>query len=277
VRRASAEDDSDLLWALRGGGGNYGVVTTLGYQLHPVGPVLAGGLTYPWPRAAEALEVYARFAADAPDELSSGTSLALDAGQPVLNIALCYCGPTSEGHQALEPLRKLGGHSGDSVTTMSYLDWQSAPDPSFPTGRLHFWKAGWLRELTTEAIETMLDATPGIPSRFSGIGTQRMSGASARVATEATAFAHRRPQWDFLILSQWDDPAQSQRNIEWTRTVHERMRPYLDDAAYINNLGTEGDHRVRAAYGKNYARLAELKRRYDPTNLFRHNQNILPA
>jgi hypothetical protein len=158
-----------------------------------------------------------------------------------------------------------------------YADWQRGPDPGFPPGRLHYWKAGWLRSLTDAAITTLLDRLRSMPSSFSGIGLQRMGGAAARIAPEATAFAHRAEQYDMLILSQWAGPADSERNIAWTRETFAAMEPHLADAVYVNNLGDEGRARVQAAYGANYGRLVEVKRRYDPDNLFRLNQNVVPA
>ena len=279
VIRASAEDNADLFWALRGGGGNFGVVTSFTYRLHPIGPVLAGGLSHPWTRVREALRFHHDFMAAAPDELSTAVSLALDptTGAPVITIAVCYCGPHDEGERVLRPLRAFGPPLDDTIAPVPYLAWQSAPDANFPPGQLHYWKAGWLRHLTDAAIETIARFLPQIPSATSGLGLQRMGGAASRVAPSATAFAQRAEQYDFLILSQWPNSNDSARNVEWTRAFFTAMQPHLESAAYVNNLGTEGQERVRAAYGDNYPRLAELKRTYDPSNVFRLNQNIAPA
>lgn len=278
VVRASAEDNPDLFWALRGGGGNFGVVTSFTYRLHPIGPVLAGGLSYPWTRAREALRFHHEFMAAAPDELSTAVSLSLNpADAPVVTIAVCYCGRHEQGQRVLRPLRAFGPPLNDTIAPVPYPAWQSAPDAGFPSGRLHYWKAGWLRHLTDAAIETMARFVPDIPSATSGVGLQRMGGAASRIAPSATAFAQRAEQYDFLILSQWSDPIDSARNLEWTRAFFTAMQPHLESAAYVNNLGAEGQKRVRAAYGNNYPRLAELKQNYDPSNLFRLNQNITPA
>jgi FAD/FMN-containing dehydrogenase len=277
VLRATEEDHPDLLWALRGGGGNFGIVTTFGYRLHPVGPVLAGRLSYPWSHARQALRFYEQFIAAAPDELSTTVSLSLDnTGAPGLHIALCYCGDRAEGQRVLSSLRKLGAHTADTITTVPYLDWQSGPDAGFPTGRLHYWKTGWLQHFSDEAIETMLRFAPHLPSPFSGIGLQYMGGAASRVDPTATAFAHRARQHDFLILSQWSNPADTARNIDWTRAFHTAMQPHLEAGAYINNLGTENPERIQAAYGHNYLQLTRIKKRYDPHNVFHINQNIRP-
>jgi hypothetical protein len=177
----------------------------------------------------------------------------------------------------LAPLRAVGPPLADAIGVTSYVAWQSAPDAGFPTGRLHYWKSGYLQHLTDAALETLLEHLPQMPSSMSGVGMQRLHGAASRVAPDATAFPHRADQYDFLILSQWEDPEASRRNIAWTRSLFDAMTPHLQDAVYVNNLGAEGPNRVRSAYGPNYPRLAEVKMRYDPTNVFRLNQNITPG
>ncbi|MCU1662398.1 MAG: FAD/FMN-dependent dehydrogenase [Pseudonocardia sp.] len=275
--RASARDNEDLFWGIRGGGGNFGVVTSFEYQLHPVDLVLAGGLSYPMSIAPEVLRFYDDFVKAAPDELSTAASLALTpAGEPAVSIVVCYCGALDEGERVLRPLRTFQAPAHDSIQAMPYTALQSAPDEGFPSGRLHYWKSGYLRDLTDGAIETLLRFVARMPSSSSGVGLQQMHGVASRVAPSATAFPHRAEQYDFLILSQWSDAADSERNIEWTRALFEAMEPHLEDAVYVNNLGDEGPGRVRAAYGENYPRLAAVKKAYDPDNLFRANQNIAP-
>ena len=276
--RASERENEDLFWAIRGGGGNFGVVTSFEYRLHPVGQVLAGGLSYPLSAAPTVLRFYDEFVKAAPDELSTAASFALTpAGEPAVSIAVCYCGPLEEGERVLRPLRTVRPPVEDSIQPMPYTAWQSGPDEGFPPGRLHYWKAGYLRDLTDAAIDTLTRFVPLMPSSASGAGLQQMHGAASRVAPSATAFAHRGEQYDFLILSQWSEAADSARNIEWTRALFEAMRPHLEDAVYVNNLGDEGPDRVHAAYGDNYPRLAAIKKTYDPDNVFRANQNIAPA
>ncbi|MDQ2708948.1 MAG: BBE domain-containing protein [Actinomycetota bacterium] len=275
---AAMVDDNEHAVLLLGGGGNFGVVTSFTYRLHPVGPVLAGGLSYPWTRIQESLRFHHEFMAAAPDELSTHVSLALDpAGEPVVTVAVCYCGSHEEGERVLRPLRAFGPPVADTIGAVPYLAWQSAPDAGWPSGRQHYWKAGWLRHLTDAAIETMALHVPRIPSATSGVGLQRMGGAASRVAASATAFAQRAEQYDFLIASQWPDPRHSAQNLEWTQAFFAAMQPHLESAAYVNNLGAEGQERVRAAYGDNYPRLAALKQTYDPANVFRLNQNIATA
>jgi FAD/FMN-containing dehydrogenase len=277
VRTVDAETYPDLLWGLRGGGGNFGVVTAFTYALHPVGPVLAGGLVHPWSAAADVLRFHDEFVATAPDELATAVSVFRDpdAG-PLVSIGLCWSGDLADGERVLAPLRAFGAPLADTVTTLAYVDWQSAPDASYPRGRQHYWKSGYLRSLPDAAIDVLLDAVPDMPSTASGIGLQGMRGAASRVPVDATAFPHRTPQYDFLILGQWEDPADSERNIGWARRTFTAMTPHLADAVYVNNLGAEGPDRVRAAYGANHDRLVALKAKYDPDNVLRLNQNIKP-
>ncbi len=276
--KASAQEHEDLFWGIRGGGGNFGVVTSFEYQLHPVDVVLAGGLSYPLSMAPRVMRFYDDFVKAAPDELATAASLALSpAGEPTVSIVVCYCGPIDEGEQVLRPLRTFQSPVDDGIQPMPYTSLQCAPDEGFPSGRLHYWKSGWLRDVTDGAIETLMQFVPQMPSAASGVGLQQMHGVASRVAPSATAFPHRAEQYDFLILSQWSDATESDRNIGWTRALFEAMQPHLEGAVYVNNLGDEGPARVRAAYGANYPRLATVKRTYDPDNVFRANQNIDPS
>ncbi len=278
VLRASAEENEELFWGIRGGGGNFGIVTSFEYQLHPVDRVLAGVLSYPLSMAPRVLRFYDDFAKAAPDELSTAASLGMSpAGEPALSIAVCYCGPIDEGEKVLGPLRTFQPPVDDGIQPMPYTVLQSVRDEGYPSGRLHYWKSAWLRDISDGAIETLLQFLPQMPSSASGVGLQQMHGAASRVAPSATAFPHRAEQYDFLIGSQWSDASDSNRNVEWTRALFEAMQPHLEESVYVNNLGNEGPGRVQAAYGQNYPRLAAVKRIYDPDNLFRANQNIDPA
>ena len=278
LRTADPEQHEDLFWALRGGGGNFGVVVSFTYQLHPVTTVLGGGVSYSPNQAHEALRRYHELASTCPDELSTAASIGRNAdGEPAVSVAVCWCGPLDEGERVVRPLREFGPPTADEIRPMPYLTLQSAPDPGFPLGRQHYWKASFLRDLSSEAIETILRFAAEIPSPYTGIGLQQMTGVASRVDPAATAFAHRARQYDFLILSQWDDPADSPTNITWTRSLFEAMSPFLERGVYVNDLGEEGEDRVRAAYGSNYERLAVVKAKYDPTNLFRLNHNVKPA
>jgi hypothetical protein len=275
---ASQEENEDLFWAIRGGGGNFGVLTSFRYRLHPVGMVLGGGLSYPLSKAHEVLRFYHEFASGCPDELSTDASLGLAPdGSGVVVVSVCYCGPAEEGERVLRPLREFGSPLADNIQPMAYTTLQSAPDARFPPGRQHYWKSSYLKELSDDAVEVMVRFVSEMPSPTTGVGLQQMHGAASRVDPTATAFPHRDEHYDFLILSQWADPAESERNVQWTRAFFEAMQPYFEEGVYVNNLGDEGEDRVQAAYGVNYGRLSTLKSRYDPTNLFRLNQNIKPT
>ena len=244
--RASAHEHEDLFWGIRGGGGNFGVVTSFEYQLHPVDLVLAGGLSYPLSVAPRVLRFYDDFVKAAPDELSTAVSFALtQGGKPAVTIAVCYCGPISEGERVLRPLRTFQRPVDDGIQPMPYTVLQSARDEGFPSGRLHYWKSGWLRNLTDGAIETLMQFVPQMPSSASGVGLQQMHGVASRIAPSATAFPHRAEQYDFLILSQWSDATESDRNVEWTKALFQAMQPHLEESVYVNNLGDEGPGRVQ--------------------------------
>jgi FAD/FMN-containing dehydrogenase len=278
ILHVGPDEHPDLLWGLRGGGGNLAVVTSFIYRLHPVSSVLAGALTHPWAAAPDVLRHHHVFMASAPDELTSAVSLGLDAaGAPAVTIIVCWSGDPAEGERVLRPLRSFGPPIGDSIGLLPFLDWQRAADPAFPRGRLHYWKSGFLRHLTDAALDALLALPPTTPTPAVGIGLQGLRGAAAQVPVEATAFPHRAEQYDLLILAQWSDPARTDEQVGWTRAAFDAVRPHLEDAVYVNNLGAEGPERVRSAYGPNHARLAALKRTYDPANVFRLNQNVSPA
>ena len=275
---ARAEENEDLFWGIRGGGGNFGVVTLFEYQLHPVGTVLGGGLRYSAAEARDFLRFYHEFASTCPDELSTAASLGrAPDGSVVARVAVCYCGPIETGERVLHPLRTFGSPLEDSIQPMPYQTLQSRPDLGFPLGRQHYWKSSWLKHLSDEAIEVMIRFVTEMPSPSSGIGLQQMHGAASRVDPAETAFQYRDEHYDFLILSQWADPSDSEENIRWTRGLFEAMQPFFQTGVYVNNLGEEGEDRVKEAYGQHYERLVALKDNYDPTNLFRLNQNIKPT
>jgi FAD/FMN-containing dehydrogenase len=277
--RASVEENADLFWAIRGGSGNFGVVTTFSYQLHPVGPVLGGFVSYPTEQSREALRFFHAFARACPDELSLAGSLGTGPdGRAAVSVAVCYCGSLERGEQVLRPLREFGPPIADTIRPMAYQTLQTASDAGFPEGHQHYWKSGWLADLSEGAIDVLLDFVARNPSpATTGVGLQQMHGAASRVPASATAFAHRAEQYDCLILAQWPDPEASAQNIAWTREFFAALTPVLSAGVYVNDLGEEGVDRVHAAYGTNYDRLVELKNRYDPTNAFRVNHNIGPA
>jgi len=276
---ASATEHPDLFWALRGGSGNFGVVTSFEYQLHPVGPVLAGMLLHPLAGAREVLRFYREFTATAPDELTAYASLlTAPDGVPMVAIILCYCGPLAEGEQIVEPLRRFGPPVADLLRPMAYVEIQSMLDAAFPPGLQSYWKANQMDDLSDAAIDAIVAHAATVTSPMTAILIEHHHGAMSRVDPNATAFAHRRAPYDFIIFSVWPDPAENDRNIRWTREFWQAMRPFFADGVYVNALSDdEGADRVRAAYGANYERLVALKSQYDPANFFRVNQNIAPS
>lgn len=275
---ASAAENDDLFWALRGGGGNFGVVTSFEYRLHPVGPVLAGMLVHPLDRAKEALRFYRDFAATAPDEVRVDASLGTSPDGPGLAIVVCYCGSVEEGERVLRPLRQFGPPVEDTIAPVPYKTIQTLLEAVIPPGYCHYWKSSFLRELSDDAISTAVDSFPTVSSPQSLVIIEHLGGAISRVGEQDTAYSHRYARYTFLVASIWADPAESAKHIEWARNLWGATQPFLDDAVYVNYLGEgEGETRVRAAYGANYERLVALKSKYDPNNLFRLNQNIRPA
>ncbi|MGY4154634.1 FAD/FMN-containing dehydrogenase [Bradyrhizobium sp. USDA 4461] len=275
--RASATEHPDLFWAIRGGGGNFGIVTTFEYRLFPVGPMLlAGSVVYPYDRAREAMRFYHGFAKSAPDALSLDAGLATTpTGERVFSVSACYIGSIEEGERVVKPLRTYGAPIQDQITQRSYLDIQSAGDAIFPRGRRYYWKAQFLRELSDAAIDTLLAAYATAPPD-SLLVLQQVGGAIARVPVDATPYANRDALYDCFPISIWDDPAEDATRIRWARDLWDAMRGFSTGGVYANNLGDEGTERIEAAFGANYARLLSLKTKYDPTNFFRSNQNIKP-
>ena len=285
IMTASATEHPELFWGLRGGGGNLGIVTSFEYRLHPVGPtVLAGEVIHPFERAGEVLRCFRDQVAFAPDELTvvavisrAGTEPHLPErahGQLVVTLAVCWADDLDEGERVLRPLRSFGEPLVDLVGPMPYTVLQSADAPS---GLQNYWKSSYLDALTDEAIDTAVARASGMTSPLSSCYFEHLQGAIGRVGDGDTAFGHRDAAFDFNILSVWPDPATSAEHIGWSRDLWTAMQPFAS-GVYVNNLGTEGEERVRAAYPPStYQRLVALKDRYDPANLFRHNQNIQPS
>ena len=275
LRRASPDDDADLYWALRGGGGNFGVVTSFEYRLHPLGPrVLSGPLAYDFSEAREAMRFYAQFSRSAPDALSLDAGLATaPTGERSFRVSACYVGPLDAGEKVLEPLRRFGPPQTDEIAPVPYLQIQSGNDSTFPRGKRYYWKAQFLRELTDAAIDTLIAQYAEAPAS-SLLVLQHVGGAVARTPTSDTAYFNRDALYDCFPISIWDDAKDDGRHIAWARATWNAMARFSTGGVYVNNLGDEGEDRVRAAYGGNFARLLDLKTKYDPTNLFRANQNI---
>jgi hypothetical protein len=279
LRRASATEHPDLFWGLRGGGGNFGIVTSFAYRLHPVGPMVLGGLLiHPISAAKEALQFYREFTPTAPEELTIYTGFATSPeGDPVVASIVCYSGPMEQGEAVLGPLRKFGTPVADLVGPMSYTALQELSREMFPPGRLNYWKSSFVYDLSDQAIDTMIAQFAGVPSPFSQAALEQLGGAVSRIGKDETAFSERSAPYNLIIVSAWTDPAENDKNIRWTREFWEAMRPYESEAVYVNYLDSDEQDRISEVYGETYERLVALKNTYDPTNLFRHNQNIHPT
>jgi FAD/FMN-containing dehydrogenase len=279
VLRASATENSDLFWGVRGGGGNFGVVTAFEFQLHPVGPGVLGGIVvHPLEKVRAALEFYQEYSRTAPDELSAdGIFLTSPDGERVFAISVCYIGPIEQGERVLQPLRRFGPPLSDEIRPLPYTEVQAATDAFFPIGLRYYWKSHLLKELPRDAVEVAVSHFAKVPSPRSLLVFQQFGGAVGRVGRSETAFWHRDVQWDNFAASVWTDPAESDTQVQWVREWWDRMGPFSLGGEYVNNLGEEGEDRVRASYGANYERLAALKNKYDPTNFFRLNANITPT
>ena len=278
VLNASENENADLFWGLRGGGGNFGIATAITYRLHPLGPtVLAGSLIYEWKRVREALRLYAEFSAKAPDALNTDAALiTMPDGNHGFAISAFYAGPVDEAECALRPLRQALPPLADQVAPISYVQLQKVGDASFPRGHRFYWKAQFLRQITEAAADALIDRFPSVPSSRSFFVFQQVGGAISRVPATATAYVNRDAAYDSFPVSIWNDAAADEENIAWAREMYAVLRPFGMGGVYVNNLGDEGHERVKAAYGENYDRLARLKRKYDPDNLFRLNQNVHP-
>jgi hypothetical protein len=273
-RRVEASHDSnpDLFWAIRGGGGNFGVVTALEYQLHPVGEVVSGALMYAAGRISELLEAFTRFLAGAPDEMDALAQLLPSEQRPRLKIDLCYCGDPRMANDLIRPLRALKPQD-DSVKVMSYLEAQSAggflqaPVAHFQTNLI-------LREISGAAIAAITTAINNAPARCKAIIVP-LRGAVSRVNLSDTAFALRQTSYEVDIAGVWTSPAEKADAVQWVEATRDTLQPFAN-GVYINQLGDTSDQLVRAGYGANYTRLVEIKKKYDPTNVLRLNQNITP-
>jgi FAD/FMN-containing dehydrogenase len=275
----SATENPDLFWGIRGGSGNFGVVTSLEFRLHEVGPVFGGAVFYPASQAREVLRFWREFAADSPDELvTQGGSFRLPDGVPVFGVAACHCGAVADGEKILEPLRKFGSPLADALSPMSYVQLQSMFEPFFPPGRYVYTKSNFLRDLNDEAIEAMVGYVGKSPSPYTFAPfIEHWNGAATRVAPTDTAFPHRQYSWNFLAWSIWASPSETEKNLQWTRECWQAMQPYLVAGAYGNYVTDEGEAFAREAYGINYDRLVGLKNKYDPGNFFRMNHNVKPS
>ena len=288
ILTASESENADLFWATRGGAGNFGVVTEFELRLHPIGPtVLAGMLIYPAAMTADLLRNFRELMAEAPDEVGAGVVLltAPDSepvpepvrGEPVAAVVLCYAGPHDEGEEALKPLREFGPPAVDLVAPMPYVELQRMSDEDFPHGSRNYWTGDFIGELSDEAIAVLCRFHLTKPSAMTEILVFPKGGQIARVPDGTMALSDRGAPFDVHAVSVWEDPADDERNIAFTRGFREAMRPFATGRVYVNFLSDEGRERAISSWGADYPRLQELKRRYDPDNLFRASQNITPS
>ena len=278
LRTASKDSNPDLFWAIRGGGGNFGVVTSFEFQLHPVGPLFGGVLAWPLPLAKDVLRFYRDFSATAPDELRLDAVIQTTPDGPGLGIVVSWCGTIEEGERVIQPLREFMSPVLDTLDSMPYSVLQGLLESEgYVAGSLNYWKSSFARQISDELIDTLVDRFPSTPSPKTAIVFEQLGGAISRIGDQETAFSHRQAQYAVLILSFWNDSADNEKNIEWTRSLFSSIEPLMDGGVYSNYMmEDEGESRLRQAYGVNYDRLVEIKRKYDPSNMFRHNQNIKP-
>ena len=279
---ASATENQDLFWGLRGGSGNFGVVTSFEYQLHPVGPdVLAGLLVYPLEKAKEVLSFYQEFVSDVPDELMTSTGFAkAPDGQPVVVIIVCYSGAMDEGEKLLRPLREFGSPLEDDIGPMAYTTLQAMLDDDAPPGIRNYIKTNFMKGIDDDAAVMMAEHFKSAPSRYSVVTIFQLGGAVSRVGKEDTAFYHRDAGYHVFLSSAWEDPGDDEKNIRWVREAWSVLQRFSPGGVYVNEMGDEQEsiERVKEAYGENtYQRLVALKNKYDPTNFFRLNPNIKPT
>jgi len=280
--RASADENPDLFWGLKGGGGNFGVVTSFEFQLYPVGELFAGMVLHPLTRARDALVYFRDFLSQAPEELGALAGLVTTPdGDPALALIVVYNGPVEEGARVVQPLREFGRPILDNLGAMPYRVVQTIFDAGSPAGLRYYWKSSFLENLPDDALQTLVDCYARTTSPTCKIFLEFLGGAFARVDRGATVFDHRDATFNLLVIGAWQDAATDAENISWTREVWHAMDPYASSGVYMNYLGQEADEgaaRLEAAYGSDkLARLAKLKAKYDPGNMFRMNQNIRPA
>ena len=275
---ASATENEDLYWGLRGGSGNFGIVTSFEYKVFPVGQVLGGMVIHPIDRAKDVMKFFDEFASTAPDELTMGLALLTSPeGQPAAAILACYSGPMEDAEKVVKPLREYGPPVADHLSPMPYVAMQSLLDEGVPAGNRYYLRSDFMKDLSGEAIDVIVDRFASVPSPYSVILNFHMGGAVSRVPRDETAFSYRDAVYDFEVISVWTDPADDEKNMSWTREFGDAMKPFASGGVYVNALEDEGEERVKEAYGTGYERLVALKNKYDPTDLFRLNQNIQPT
>ena len=284
---ANADAHQDLFWAVRGGGGNFGVVTSFLFRLHPISMVYAGPMLWPLEKAAEAMRFYRDYILTAPEEMNGWFAfMSVPPGPPfpeelhmqkVCGVFWCYTGPLDKAEEVFRPIRQFGPPLLDFVGPLPHPAMQSMLDALMPPGMQWYWRADWVKEISDEAIAQHIKYASQLPTWQSAMHMYPITGAPKRVGKNDTAFSYRDANWGMVIVGVDPDPANKEKLISWAKTYSEAVHPYTAGGAYINMIMDEGQERVKAAYRDNYQRLAEIKNRYDPTNFFRVNQNIRPS
>jgi FAD/FMN-containing dehydrogenase len=283
VLAVTEESHPDLFWALRGGGGNFGVATSFEYRLHPIGPMITGGLmVHPVEAAVDVMRFLRDFAGTVSDEVFvlGGVVHAPDgSGAPLSAIGVCHCGTLEQAEQDLKPLLEFGSPVMAMVGPMPYEAVNQMLDDGYPRGALNYWKSVFLSELSDGAIDTMVERFASCPSPMTAMIVEHFHGEVTRVPVEATAVPHRQPGWNLVITGVWMDPETTEANVAWTRETYDAFAPYAASRRWLNYLPAEEADAagLSAAFGPNYDRLVEVKTKYDPENIFRLNANIKPA
>jgi FAD/FMN-containing dehydrogenase len=283
---ASETGNDDLFWAIRGGGGNFGVVTALEFRLHPVKDIYGGPMFYELEEAENVLRFFREYIADAPEQMGAFPAFQIAPplpfipedrhGDTFVAMVACWAGPIEEGERALRPFHEVAPVVAEHVGPMPYPALNGAFDGLVPPGLQHYWKAAFVKELTDEAIAAHAEHGPEVPVVNSTMHIYPINGAVHRVAPDATAFGHRDASFAPVIAGMWPDPEQNEVNIAWVRRYYEAVAPHSEEGGYVNFMAADDQDRVRANYGANYERLAKVKQTYDPDNLFHLNQNIKP-
>lgn len=277
VLTANPSENEDLFWALRGGGGNFGVVTSFEFQARPVHTVLGGLLLHPRNAAVDVIRFFRDYIEAAPDELTAYVALLYGPdGTPLTAVILCYCGEIAEGERVLQPLRAFGPPFLDAIQPMPFPAMQSLLGPYFPDGNHNYWKSTLARNLSDEAILAIVDHANRMVSPISFVVLEHYGGAAGRVPNDATAYPHRDLPWDILLIAQWTDPVETTMHRDWARSGEELLRPFGGNAHLLSALDVESEEVIHTAFGANLPRLAAVKKKYDPDNFFRVNQNIRP-
>jgi len=283
----SEDENADLFWAIRGGGGNFGVVTRFEFALYPVGPeILAGLLVFPLKQAKQVLQKYRESVKSAPVELNIWAILRKAPplpflpenvhGKEVIVLAVFYAGDTKEGEKLIDPLRGFGEPYGEHIGAMPYAQWQQAFDPLLTPGARNYWKSHNFTQLSDDALDSIIEYAGKLPSPQCEIFVGLIAGIANRVPSDAMAYGHRDAKFVLNVHGRWDEAEQDKTCIAWARAFFEASKPYASAGAYVNFMTGDESDRVAAAYGENYSRLKEIKKKYDPENIFHNNQNIMP-